>query len=478
MKRGASFGFLAMVAAGLAAGSAGAQPPPDADALVKRVQALEETNKALVQRLEELEKRLENRPEPAVQSLPANTAPPPAPENKKETLRSYWDNGLRFETDDGQFSLKVGGRIMFDAAHVGVPDYWSLGGPEIDEHDGTEFRRLRLRFAGDIYDSYVYKLEVDFADGDAEIIDSYVGMKDLPYVGTVRVGQFSEPFGLEALTSSSFVTFMERSMATQALIPYRSRGAIFNNAYFDQRLTVSAGVFNGGMDQDSYWSVTGRVTGLPWYADEGRRLLHLGLSVSRRNPESDYGFYARPGSHLANDHLNTGELPANAVTLWGAEAAMVWGPFSVQGEFIRADVSFKPEHRDVTFLGLDRSFRMRDRHFNGYYVQAGWFLTGEHRVYDPATGAFERVIPRGSFRLQGGGWGAWELAARYDMLSLDDYDVVGGVVGGEGRNVTVGVNWYMTPNVRLMLNYVRSDIDQFAYEGAIDIIEARFQTDF
>lgn len=471
------------VAVWLCAGRVGAQSGGEADikALLDRVQALEDTNKALVQRVNELEQRLETPPTPAASAIApavAESAPEAAPAPAPRHLRGYWDNGLRFETQNQDFRLKVGGRIMFDAAHIDGPNYWRYGGPEIDENDGTEFRRLRLRFSGDVYQDYVYKVEIDFADNDAEIIDAYVGVKGLPYVGMLTIGQFSEPLGLEALTSSNYITFMERSMVTQALIPYRSRGIAFTNSFFDQRMTASLGLFNGGIEQDNHWSVTGRISAVPWYAAEGRRVLHLGAAVSHRNPESEYGFVARPGAHLADEHFNTGDLPADEVDIRGAEAALVFGPFSVQGEFLRADVSFMPEHRDVTLFDLDQSFQLEDRHFDGYYAQASYVLTGEHRVYDRATGTFDRIVPRKPFQLHGGGWGAWELAARYDELDLDDFDFRGGVIGGRGRSLSFGVNWYLTANTRLMLNYVQSSVNQYTYKGDIDSIQARFQTDF
>lgn len=488
--RGLLCGCLVVIAACLVARPAVAQSNATVDALLKRVQALEDTNKALTQRIEELEKKQDTVAPPAATpqskepSAPVPATPPSAagqdtkPTESSAALQARWEDGLHFDSADDQFHLKVGGRVMFDAAHFTSPDYWILGGPDIDEHDGTQFRWLRLELSGEVYEDFLYKLETDFANSDVQILDAYVGMQNIPYAGTLRVGQFSEPLGLEALTSSSHITFMERSMATQALIPYRSRGAALNNAFFDQRLTASVGVFNGGIEQDSNWSVTGRLSGLPWYADDGRRLLHLGVAASHRNPESDYAFYARPGSHLADDHLNTGALPANEITLLGAEAALVFGPFSLQGEYVRADVSFKPEPRDVNILDIERYFRLGDRSFDGYYIQASYFMTGEHRPYDRANGYFDRVVPKHPFRLHGGGLGAWELAARYEKLTLDDYDVVGGVVGGNAHNVTAGVNWYMTSNFRLTLNYVRSTIDQYAYDGAIDIIEARVQADF
>lgn len=463
-------------------------------------------NKALTDRVTELEKRLSdlgNHPEPAAPAPPAakeapaspNASPPaatgtrPASEqpsapdqskekNTKNILEVRWDKGLRMESKDGKFRLKIGGRIYADVATFNAPHYWVLGGDSINEHDGTEISRLRIDISGDIYEDFLFKVETDFAGDSVHLTDAYVGVRNLPYVGMVRAGQFNEPMGLEALTSSRFMTFMERSMATQAFIPYRSRGLGVSNAFFNKRITASLGVFNGGIDRDNYWSYAGRITGLPWYAKEGRRLLHLGMAYARKNPESDYYFRARPGSNQANYHLDTGELPVDNMNIFSAEAALVAGPFSLQGEYIYADVSFMPEHRSVTLFGLKDAFKLNDRHFDGFYVQASCFLTGEHRAYDPVNGCFERVSPKKNLRLRGGGWGAVELAVRYDALDLNNYNVRSGVVGGQGRNWTAGINWYLNPNMRVMLNYVRADIEQWEYDGPIDIFQARFQADF
>ena len=79
-------------------------------------------------------------------------------------------------------------------------------------------------------------------------------------------------------------------------------------------------------------------------------------------------------------------------------------------------------------------------------------------------------------RLKGkGGHGAWELAARMSKIDLED----SGVEGGEETNVTLGVNWYATPSIRFMLNYV--DVIDQKQEGKRDepsLVEMRAQVDF
>jgi phosphate-selective porin OprO/OprP len=113
------------------------------------------------------------------------------------------------------------------------------------------------------------------------------------------------------------------------------------------------------------------------------------------------------------------------------------------------------------------------RAFSGYYAQASYFLTGESRPYKNFTGVFDRVKPKENFAW-GKGLGAWELTLRYSFVDLND----GGIRGGEETNYTAGVNWYLNPNVRLMLNYTLADIVHDLYEGDIDMLQARFQVDF
>lgn len=114
-----------------------------------------------------------------------------------------------------------------------------------------------------------------------------------------------------------------------------------------------------------------------------------------------------------------------------------------------------------------------DRDFDGYYVFASYFLTGEHRAYRPADGFFDMVKPKSNFAVLGDkkGWGAWEVALRFSNLDLSD----GYARGGEEDNVTLGLNWYLNPNTKVMFNYIHAGIDHDLYDDDLDILQARFQ---
>ena len=397
------------------------------------------------------------------------------PQAGPEDLRVFWRRGLRFETQDKRFELKVGGRLQCDWAFFDQDERIKAAG---DEDDGAEFRRARINFEGRIYDNVLFRTEYDFAgnSGEAKFKDVYVAVTGLPLVGTLKVGHFREPFGLERSTGISDHTFMELPLPA-VFAPNRNLGVMAHDHALKERLTWAVGAFkdvddfpsDDDSDEDQGFAVTGRLTGLPWYEQDGRRLLHLGIAYSHRNPDGAViGWRVRPEAHLANYYLNTEsfegyrflEARMDDVDLWDAEAAFIYGPWLVQGEYARADV-------ETTFS--------RTRHLDGYYVQTSCFLTGEHRPYKTAHGVFGRVVPKRDFSLQGErGWGAWELALRYSCLDLED----GPIRGGEERNYTAGLNWYLNPSTRLMLNYVRATIDHGFYKGDLDVLQTRFQVDF
>jgi len=400
------------------------------------------------------------------ESLPAVAA-----EAKPEDFRVYWKKGLRFDSADKRFKLQIGGRIMNDWAWVSEDnDIETTIGRQANN---TEFRRARLFVAGTIYENVKFKAQYDFAGGDADFKDVYVELVKLPWVGNLKVGHFKEPFSLEELTSSKYMTFMERSLPN-VFAPSRNTGIMLHNHGLDQRMTWAVGAFrdsgsfgDSGDDEgsDDTYNVTARLTGLPWYEDEGAKLLHVGLSASHRFMEDDsLRFRQRPEAHLLDYFVDTREplgasapaafvdIISDGVDILNPELALLYGPFSLQGEYTRTFVE-------------GSSFD-----FDSFYVQASYFLTGEHRNYKMSSGAFSRMSPRRNFDGKGGP-GAWEVAVRYARLDLDDSTVTGGTLD----DFTVGLNWHLNPNVRMMLNYVRANLDGV---GDSNIFQSRFQIDF
>ncbi|MEE3053759.1 MAG: porin [Planctomycetota bacterium] len=367
-------------------------------------------------------------------------------------MNSRWNNGLEFKSNDGSVSLKLGGRIMLDHAWFADDDLSS-------NDDGTEFRRTRLMLQGKV-NQFEWKTQYEFARGGEgsgdkgnrpAFKDVYVGVSGVPYgLGALRVGHFKEPFGLEELTSSKYITFMERSL-TSAFAPSRNVGVMAHRTL--DTGTLAYGVFrttgdNGYDEGDGDYSLTGRYTRLLRNEDGGRNLLHIGAAASSRIIDG-LTIQPRPSAHLAGKLPGAEDETADGEFRYGVEAAWVRGPLSVQAEFMGSSVSAADNFS-----------------YTGWYVMASYFLTGESRPYDTRRGTFKRVKPAKNFSW-GESWGAVELAVRYgsidggDLARLDRETKIPDDTrdGPKLDDLTVGLNIYHNPTFRTMFNYVYSDMD-------------------
>jgi len=170
----------------------------------------------------------------------------------------------------------------------------------------------------------------------------------------------------------------------------------------------------------------------------GGRDIWAGVSLSyRANADERYTrFRSRPEVTIVDDYfVDTGEIEgANSILRWGLEASKVSGPFSWQAEILGAQVR-RDNFDDVSFLGG--------------YMFASWFLTGESRNYNSASGEFLGVVPIAS--VGHGGWGAWEVGLRASTVNLNDKDII----GGRQTDVSLGLNWYVNEQFRAQLNLIK-----------------------
>ena len=404
-------------------------------------------------------------------------------EPKRIPMEASWKDGLSFNTADGNFEVELGGRVYADMLYTQAPS--SLGDlirpqGDFNRRDNEAFiRSARLSLEGTMFKNYFYSFEYEFdglINNQTEVNglrDVYLGMKDIPYIGRVTVGHMKEPFTLEEAGSHSNTTFLERSLG-DVFFPGYSWGADIHNSWLNDRLTFSIGAFrnssnSGDTVSGNEWNLTTRVTGLPWYAGEDK-LLHLGMSYSLRYPESggwnntnnQIRFRERPELYERDYIVDTGNFAVNSENRLGLEGALVYGPFSAQGEVMQ-DWLENPYNRGYSKTG----------YLYGGYGYVSYILTGEHRIYDKNDGRFKGVVPDHIFSFADRTWGAWELAARCSYLCLDDKEVE--LSGGSAFDTTLGMNWYLNPNMRIMFDWVHSQ--RLCY-GAIDGVQLRAQVDW
>ena len=366
-------------------------------------------------------------------------------------------------------SLTISGQVQADNVYFGqdAESRVDVG----DLQDGSQFRRLRLGARGTSFEVLEYSLGVDFAlANQPSYLDNYLEWKDLPYLQHVRAGHYFEPFSLERVTQNRNNTFMERSLV-DTFAPARNMGVMAYGNTENERATWAIGTFRTNSDNvgndsfDSGQALTMRGTMLPWWdeASDGRFYLHLGGAYSYRaayqgqvrfrntpeirkqQPANVFGPVGPPSpSNYINNapgpfapiFVDTGFIAADHFQLFDPEFALILGPLSLQSEYAFAVV----DQIDGPSL-----------FFNGYMAQVSYFLTGEHRPYDRRLGIHDRVRPfEDFFRVRTKsrgiqtGLGAWEVAARFSNIVLNDKNIQGNNL----TDFTVGLNWYLNPYTR------------------------------
>jgi phosphate-selective porin OprO/OprP len=412
---------------------------------------------------------------------------------------SWGKNGVLFQTEHKDFWMHIGSRFQYDVdffnqstisrnkAPVGVSPYI----------DGNYFRRIRPIMEGGFWEVGEFNVELqleNISNGAVGLDDVWVGVKDIPFLGTVRAGHFHMPHGLEPdmYSSSRAGIFMERYSGNAAFLDQRGSGVLFTNAFFNERMTYAFMPFrpenanNGDDFANGDYGAVGRLSFLPIYEDEGRQLLHLAGSATWKharpgtvtfaagpqindftNGDNGYGnpvTVTTPGGPAAVTGLagapgnntkwvSTGAVIANSSTVFGAEFLYIRGGFSLQAEY---DWAFM---NDSVVAGQNQG----SLGYTAGYVQLSYILTGENRLYNKRLGRLPRDYlsqPNQPFWLvrdENGnfnwGLGSWEVAARFSRIDLNSGPIHGGVMD----NTEVGLNWVPNSNIRIQFMYIHTD---------------------
>jgi phosphate-selective porin OprO/OprP len=352
-----------------------------------------------------------------------------------------------------------------------------------DLENGTDFRRARLQALGKLHENVNFSLEFDFGTiGRPSFMDVWLELDDFADVARIRVGHFREPVGLDAMTSVRSLTFLERALP-MALVPFRRTGVMAHGHDQDQTTSwaiggfrTNADPFGGDVGDNSGYSLASRLTHLVWYDErsDGRGYMHVGGAFSWEDPDDRQArFFAQPevfeidvNAPAIPSFVDTGFIPATQYHVAGAESIINVGSFCVQGELLFASVDQ---------IGAPALY------FPGYYVQAGYMLTGEHRPYDRNVASAGRIRPLENFfairtcqRDFAYGTGAWEVATRLSGLDLSNETIRGGNL----TDWTVGLNWYWNPRTKLQFNYIHAWLNRDTGNSEADIIAVRAQADF
>jgi len=384
-----------------------------------------------------------------------------------------WKGAPQFQNDS--LTFKVRGRVYMDFVSQEVDQD---GSANDFSSQVSRVRTARLGVEGTWNSNWAYKAEATISStgGTTQWEDVVLEYKPNDY-SSIMVGNF-KTVSLENISSSRYTTFMERGAFNDVLDIGRvmNISAKMNGENWTLQGAVSGDSINGadptvvGDDGGSEQiSVNARATWAPVMTDT--QTLHLGIWGRQRDRGDQGGFtyQTRNNSNYGARYLTSGAV-GDSDTMIGVEALWIAGPFSLQGEYANIDVN-----RTTAGLG--------DASGKTFYAAASWFVTGEQRSMDVKKGELGRTKILAP--VTGGGWGAFELAARYDSVDLTDFYratplPVVSPRGGEYTAITLGANWYPFPYVRFMANYTKAENDNplTANDADVDTLQFRAQFDF
>ncbi|MEE2709599.1 MAG: porin [Gemmatimonadota bacterium] len=401
-------------------------------------------------------------------------------EERLEALEGAVDG--RGKNGHGNSKMSLHGRIHLD--------YWAFpkndsGIDTIEEQnpqDRFAFRRVRLGVKGDVGDNVFYRITIEFANPNStEYRDIFFGIQKVPFFQKVQIGNQKRPYSLLQLNSSNANVFIERPFIADATqqdtrrIGIQSWSVSANQAWnwqyciFNRENTQNDGRY---LSDNYQLEAAGRLAGTVYYDKEsgGRNYAHLGIAGSigwtdeDGDPASNTArLRSRPEARSTKRWLDTGAISgSDNLYLLGLEGLYNMGPFQVAGEFMNVRVKREP-HPNVNFWGA--------------YAYASYFLTGEHIPWSRKTGTLGTISPKRNLSKSRS---ALQAGVRYSYANFNSNDVL----GGEGKSLTFGLNWWWNPNTRVQFNYIHGEIinrlviSHGNTSGAYDIIGTRFMIYF
>lgn len=431
-------------------------------------------DKAEIERLraqiQELDQRL--RVLDRKQELAAEEA---AAKQKSTPALAASEKGFGLKSADGQFEYRLRGLIQLDYRDFGGDAYPGA-------IDGFTARRIRPTFEGTVFGKYGFRFTPEFGENKSSVVDAYLDAR-LDPAYQVRLGKFKPFVGLERMQGGADIKFIERSYVSNNILPNRDVGISLHGDVLGKKLNYAVGVFNGvtdggenttAQDVNSDKEFAARLFAAP-FADSDGPLRGLGFGIAGTHGKSVQSpvsttvtglpGYKTPGQ--ANNFFTyANNVAANGTrTRWSPQAYYYNGPFGLIAEY--AQVSQDLLQGSSTRASVENS---------AWQIAGSWLLTGE-------DASFRGVKPYNRFASGAdGGWGAFELVARYQENAIDRSLPVafrGNSHAFKAKSAAVGLNWYLNESSRVAVNYERTQLEGGTLDGKTEnFLVARYQLAF
>jgi phosphate-selective porin OprO/OprP len=367
------------------------------------------------------------------------------------------DEGFSLASPNHDYNLGLGGIIQGDGR------FFTSGA---DKNVGSTFflNRVRPILTGTVGKYYSFNITPDFGQGRVTLQDAYLNIGYWDYAN-LKAGKFKAPLDLERLQSDRDLAFSERS-EIQNLVPNRDTGADLHGRLLDGLVFYDAALMNGvpnntasdttDLDNNDGKDFVGRIFATPFELSENRWLKGLGFGFAgsygdeRGNTTSTYRTYGMSTWFSYNKGVTASGLRARIEP----QLYYYWRSFGLLAEYAQ------DEHSLNRFITVGKAPKTRlinetDTFTDtGYVVQGSYLLTGEDASYG-------WVKPRHPFDARNGFWGAWEVAARISNVAAQTRQFQLGfanpsVSAKEATEWSVGVNWYLSHNVKWQFDYANT----------------------
>jgi phosphate-selective porin OprO and OprP len=388
-------------------------------------------------------------PPPSPEPPPA-VAPSPDPSPSATPPRTPWvagyKNGFTLQSETGDFALKLTGYVQADGRFAPGDDAGAVT-------DTFLVRRVRPIFQGTVARYFDFYVAPDFGGGTTVLQDAYLDVHFTPKL-RFRAGKIRTPFGLERIQSAMNIFFIERALPNN-LVPNRDVGLQVHGdlaqGAFSYQVAVLDGVPDGGsvdLDTNDAKDVAGRVFVQPWRAKGTSPLRGLGFGVAATTGKASGALRGYSSVSQVTVFSYASTVTASGTRWrWSPQAYLFAGPVGILAEYVES------HHRvEKTETGAPLAAAALTN--SAWSVGASYLLTGEEASYGS-------VKPKNFFVPSAGQWGAWQLVARINRLTVDEATFHGGFADPSRsvRQATAwgaGVNWIWNANLKLMLDYERT----------------------
>lgn len=429
-------------------------------------------------------------------------------------------DGLTFTSANGDFKTHMGGTAQLDA--VAFPYNGGLGVPGgAGTQDSVEFRRMRFRGEGTMYQNIDWVSEFDFAlalqnvdptsaalqnlglnrtaglgagnvfgpGGSAgpgtqagntmNVIQTstvFLSARDIPYAGNIRVGNQQDWLSLEHIVSARFQDFMERSPIMDAFSGASNNGyapgiSIFNVTE-NKMATWQLGAYNNNVYNSGYsynignqWMYGGRVTCTPYYDEctNGRYMVHTGLGVEYRQ----FNTYTTDATGQDNIRIRSRGVLRNAASTLDPNFADTGNFFALGQTVINPEIAvvwdrwfFQGEVSHNYFYGARSNKGAAGPNNFGTISMSGGYVEALYFL----TGEYKE------YNRNTASFGRVVPRNTFNVKkeTCGGWQVGGrydwldlnakGITGGIENDWTLGLNWFLNANARIQFNYVFTEV--------------------